>query len=340
MDIDPETLEQIRQVYPGAQVQTLAIYMIGYGRLASWENSARLETLDSAIEMLREGLNSIRADGNELGKAITTDLAQALFVRSQETGSPENLKAALSLLEPLVQSTPRSDPACPHRLVRLSTSLGLRFERTGSMEDLDRAIKFTEEAINLSTTDHSDRGGFCLNFANMLAHRYERTDDLNALDQAIANYELAADSPARTIFFTATRLNNLAGTLFDRYERTGAAGDLVRAISTIKKALKMIQDRRDHPTRAMYLSTLGNFLQGRYSLTNILSTLDQAITTHLMSLVLTPINDPFPAMRLTNLGNSLYQYASRYRLLISRLRCFGKPWRYRKMMCLTQDQRC
>jgi hypothetical protein len=100
--------------------------------------------------------------------------------------------------------------------------------------------------------------------------------------------------------------------LLGRFERTGSREDLDRAIGMEEEAVESTPG--NHPSRAMYLMSLGLSLQHRFDTIGSIEDLNRAIENEEQGINSMLISHPERGMYLNNLGTALQHRFDRKRI--------------------------
>ncbi|KAL6818973.1 CHAT domain-containing protein [Trichoderma camerunense] len=266
----------------------------------SFQQTGRFECLNEAIETIELAISKA---GEYTTTVMLRNLGVMLRMRSEQTGSTDDLNQATSILRDAVDAMPHDDPNRALSLSYLGVSVLSRFKHKGSMEDLNQAISILSEAVDAIPHDHRNRA-ICLN--NLVAGLNKRSqvigsiDDIDrAVDAAREAFNIAPhDSPQR-----ASLLSNYGSTLSERFKRAGSIDDLDQAISMLKEAVDAMP--HGHPDRACYLGNLGGLFIWRSNETGLVNDLNQAISMLKEAVDAIPYNHPNRAFYLECLGTSL-----------------------------------
>lgn len=271
---------------------------VGMSFLSRFENGGTMEDLRRAIMMHEEAVLSTPADHPALPELLDR-LGVALYLRSERTGSIDDINRAITALTRAVElGSPRDD----HEYLNdLGNALQSRFERTGSILDLERAVTMNERAVNSTPDKQYTHVIYLNNLANSLQRLFERKGSMDDLDQAVVMRERTveltpSDNPDR-----ATVLNNLGVTLRKRFERTGSMDDLDRAIMMNRQAIAS----SDNPKFITPLHNLAIALSLRFQRTRSMNDLNEAVRLNEQAVASTSDTDPWYIMYLNSLGVTL-----------------------------------
>ena len=89
-----------------------------------------------------------------------------LFRRYEQTGSLQDLEAAIVHAEAAVEATPEDHPDKAAMLNNLGNMLIRRYERTGNLQDLEAAIVHAEAAVEATPEDHPDKAAMLNNLGD------------------------------------------------------------------------------------------------------------------------------------------------------------------------------
>ncbi|MFD8224994.1 CHAT domain-containing protein [Streptomyces massasporeus] len=222
--------------------------------------------------------------------------------RYADTGSPDDLAAAITTLEAAVRIAEDESPAQAVALDLLGWALRQDYMGSGADSQLDRAVDLTRRAhdILLDLPGHPAQLG-AANFANVLIDRYRRDADPADLDEAVRALEEDlrdfTDDPSPRDR-AATR-SALAIALAVRYQRWGDIGALSRAI-------ELAEDVAGHtPDGPSALTNLAELLITRFHRTRRPSDLNRAIDLLETAVQKQNASDPMAAARLGNLAQAV-----------------------------------
>ncbi|KAJ9666406.1 hypothetical protein H2201_003594 [Coniosporium apollinis] len=300
-----------------AECDRLASFQIGLSNALRQRYDFYGEEVDieMAIEVVVNALNE------NLGQPIITllnfALANALFSRSERTGSYPDLKAAAEKIERIIKSCPTPLSAQVPLLITYSNLLQCMFEKTGDVADLNRSIQVLEfiDWPRVGKGTGTRNGLQTLSIG--LAARYRSqgsVDDLNAAIRIGVDLisGMRTDDLARPGV-----LNNTALLLLHRYDRFGVMRDLRQADEYSSEALSS-EAYKWHfyydTTRSRVLCELYKTMRWR---ADIVRTLDEAIL-RAERVVDISANEP------QNPDRAIYQH-NLARALLAKWEYFGSP---------------
>lgn len=286
----------------------------------------------------------IRALDGVLGKQPSDTLYRSTFEtlsvllgkRYSTTADIADLDSVIVMLQGAVREIPDDNPARVKWLLDLSVRLGQKFFHTGDVEYLTEAIHINRQAINSNQQcDASTRAKLLINLAGRLGNRHDFTGSMEDLDEAIRVLQgIDQMDPIDRV----KQLSNLGVQLGSRWFRTRQNKDLEESILLTREALDAI--RPDHfedlskifgtfgiqlPTRnireagppeymlskAKLLNNLGIRLGDKYSTTNDLKYLEEAVFKLQEAIEIAPAQLPERIDFLANLGHRLYERYTR-----------------------------
>ena len=270
-----------------------------------------LADLGHTINTLRDVLNTISKDDSKRIPYLN-NLGNALWMRSEVTGSLEDLASAIIALKAVIEESEESDPNRPVFFNNLSNVMLKRFENTGSLTDLNDGINAIKNANTLVPRNHPKRIIYLNNLCKALIRVFERTPSSEILDDlanALVDFQnivnlLPENDQNRPVY-----LNTLSNCMLILFETKGSLDDLNAAVRAIELACESIPDVE--PDKALPLNSLGNAFLTRYHRTGSLDDLNSAVKAHKQSVDLTPDAHPALVARLANYGVSLQTSFSR-----------------------------
>jgi tetratricopeptide (TPR) repeat protein len=264
------------------------------------EQADRVTAAEMAIRLLREALPGFAPDSDEWLDALS-DLAVALDIRGERTGTLADLDEAISLHRQVLEVARSDHPRQPGFHSNLATSLRHRFLATGQIEDLDAAIELARTAA--ANNPHPRRAMYLSNLASLLNDRYEHLGSMTDLQEAIqVNREAVAATdtgdPNR-----ARNLSNLASTLLGSIKHAEGETHVSEAVAVLTEALSLTPAQ--HPERAKRLDNLGMAYRLRHQITRNAGDLDQAALAYRQAVLTRDADDPDRAQSLAGLGTTL-----------------------------------
>ncbi|MGP4051861.1 CHAT domain-containing protein [Streptomyces sp. 2A115] len=228
------------------------------------------------------------------------NLSQAFMLRYQQTGSPADLDAALTIARQSVKAAPEADPDRCMGLANLASSLAERHRCEGATEDLELAVDLIREATARLPHDHLQRARFLCDLGALLSTRFHRHQDPADLDDAIAVLRESTRTVPADPMGPGLALNNLGEALQLRHTLAGDPADLDEAVDALWRAVDVTPE--GHTGRAQYLDSLGGALCTRFEQLGNERDLDQAVTFLRAALSAAPVGSPLRARCLTNLA--------------------------------------
>ena len=232
------------------------------------------------------------------------NLGTVLESRFAQTGSMDDLNAAVEAKHEAVKSTPDDHPNRAAILQSLGNTLCLRFQRTASMDDLMASVEAIEEALEATPLDHPNRAMYLNSLCITLNTRFKRTGLIDDLNAAVESIKSAIKSTPNDHPNRATYLNTLGNALESRFARTGSMDDLNSAVEASEEALKSTPD--DQPDRPMRLYNLSIALQSRFKHTGSMADLNAAVELNDDAVKATQHDHPDRARRLNSLSIVLH----------------------------------
>jgi tetratricopeptide (TPR) repeat protein len=250
-----------------------------------FERGGRICDIDIAIQVLADTMNQLVSAGGSHGErhaAVFQRLGHALLLRSEQTGSAQDMDHGMSLIQSSLNLF--SADSVEHALCRILIGRGshIKFEQTGALNLLNEAIGSLDGAVKRLPLEHQGRAAAASNLGVMLYRRFERLASLDDLDEAIVAYVAAIDSTPRNDFTYPDLLNNYACFLSSRYVRTGKRQDIEGAIRTSENIVEFVGGM--HENGGKYLNSLARHFHARYERQNTPDDLDRAISASEKSL--------------------------------------------------------
>ena len=119
-----------------------------------FEQTKTIKDLDRAIFMIEFAVQTIQPQHDPLRAEMLHHLGTVLGMRSDKTGSMDDINRAITVYDQLIECTTKGTPENGTRLDELSAKLLKRFQRPGSMGDLNRAMEIHEEAMKYIPAEH------------------------------------------------------------------------------------------------------------------------------------------------------------------------------------------
>ncbi len=286
-----ETIRARSQADAGFSVVQSSLGLALQTRYAAFGQTA---DLDGAIENFSAALaDPDRQDRHHRASM----LGGALRLRSERTGSRDDLEQAIVLLRDALQSCPESDSIYGTISEELGIALVLRFDWTGDRSDLDSGIARLWTAEERDSADPERASHIRGALVTALSRRYDVTGDQADLDDSISLGRQAVDGASASNADLGTYLGSLGNALKGRFQRTRQREDLDQAIMYLKRSVEVTG--KDQPTRAINLSSLGRALAAREADGD----LDLAVACLEEAVEFASGNDPDKAIFLNNLAN-------------------------------------
>ena len=264
------------------------------------EQADRVTAAEMAVWLLRQALPGFAPNSDEWLDALS-DLAIALDIRGERTGTLADIDEAISLHRQALDAARSDHPRQPGFHSNLATSLRHRFQTSGETADLDAAVEMARVAA--ASNPHPRRAMYLSNLAALLNDRYEHLGSVTDIEEAIkVNREAVAatdpDDPNR-----ARNLSNLAVTLLGSVKTADSETHACEAIAVLTEALSLTPT--EHPDRAKRMDNLGAVYGFRYHLTQSATDLDQAVRHYRQAILARAADDPDRGKSLAGLGTAL-----------------------------------
>ncbi|MGI5239764.1 CHAT domain-containing protein [Dactylosporangium sp. CA-139066] len=266
----------VRAVDPDSASAPLeALYLAGsrvLGRLHYWRHresagdrgDAELARALLCLEAVADDHHAVPAELHPLVGRFTDPEAQAeaavaLLAASARRPDPALLDAAILLMTPAAQATPRRDPRRGARLAHLCLALRRRHERDGAAADLDAAVVAGEEAVEIADRRGEPAPAAWTHLAAAYRCRHQLRGGAGDLRRAVGLLERRLAVAGADVAAPA----ELAEVLRLRYEQTGDPAYVERAVVLAGEAVARAGDEAD----PALLATLSGALLRRYERT-------------------------------------------------------------------------
>jgi hypothetical protein len=174
---------------------------------------------------------------HQLAVVMVLNMANGCLGSFENTGSREDLTAAITLYQQLSDRLPPGAPLRGEVLYKLGHAFGRRFSIFGAAEDLDRGIDALRGALPALPVDDPFRLEAAEKLANAYPLRYRLTEELADLDRFVdarlgIAEALPADDPRR-----AESLMWCGFAHHARYDHLGRVADLDAAVDWSRRAV-------------------------------------------------------------------------------------------------------
>jgi len=291
--------------------RVLWLFSLGDSLCTRYKITTGLSDLEDAIRVAQEGLNI--TSENYSGRTRFFDaLADRLTLKFSRTGAIADLDQAIQATRKAVDTDSAYHEGQNVRLGSLAGLLGRRYSRTGAIDDLNEAVQIVQDAVNSDEIDFPLGIERLRTLGALLGKRYTRVGAVSDLEDAIRFTREAVnmareDEPERILF-----LNDLGVALGHKYLRLGVIADLEEAIQVTREAIQAIQKAvpatiEVHLSRTLLLDNLGSLLGDRYSRTEAIDDLEEAILVAREAVDTIPegVDGLEHAGRLNNVGTTL-----------------------------------
>jgi tetratricopeptide (TPR) repeat protein len=204
---------------------------LGKAYKTMYHRTDSLSDLDTAIQYFESS-----ASDEPLHK---NDYANALTLRSDATGSMEDLHKATELYESAFQTAHGSDRAMYQ--TGLANSLQKRHQWTGSLNDLNSAVSHYRNAVDSTLSGHPSYGPRLHNLAGALLKHYAEHGDVGELKDAVKLMETAVET-AHQRRAIATFNSSLGGAYIRMFQKSEDLLDIQKAVEALKKAEEAAED--------------------------------------------------------------------------------------------------
>ena len=263
---------------------------------------AHLQSLIQAAESARIAVR--KADGDCSASAFWKSLLVCILLNlCYYKKTPEVVDEVIQVARQTVEAIPKDYADAINCLNNLGAALAFRYECTGNSVDLEEADRIFRQVMKCTPKNYPGRPSICKNLGALLSHQYDYTFNVEHLEEAVQVIRQGIELlPARHPKL-ADLFDVLGRVLQNRYTRTKKPEDLKEAISLARQAIDMTTGA---VSRTRYLVHLGNGLLIHHGYTKDDRDLSEARQVNEKVLKLTPEGDPDLAMRLHNLGYTIY----------------------------------
>ena len=280
-------------------------YTLNKALFEKYKHTRDITYIDQIIST-REALSKVTKNSRSL-PYWELSIGESLRNRYDYAGDPEDLDAAISILNEALKSVTAEFPDITDIRTRLATVLGMRYDLVGDPEDLEAAFSLLDEALKSVQPGSPQVPWIQQIMASTLLSRFAAIGNERDLDAAISHSESAVKLSDEGSDQLALRLSSLGDVLMMQYERTHDLNVLNEAISQYKKSLELTS--ADDPRMPTELHRLGYMAEKRYDRTQDLNDLKNASSYLSRALDITPENSPEMPVRIYNVGRiKLGQY--------------------------------
>lgn len=218
----------------------------------------------------------------------------------------DDLEEAIRTEHNAVNATPENHPDRTLHLHNLGNRLHKLFRRTKAISDLEEAIRIGQAAVDATPENSAERAGRLANLGVRLRDRFDRTGSMDDLEKSIRIVQATVDATPESHPCRAIRLHSLGNGLHALFLVTRSMDDLGKAIRIGQAAVDAAKDFSGPSDQGLCLSGLGGMFLSQYRETGSADDLDKAILSGQAAINTTPEDHPDRALRLTNLGNLLW----------------------------------
>lgn len=215
-----------------------------------------------------------------------------------QSGDPELVDEALSVLADVVAGLPEHDEQRPPAVANLARGHKWRFDRSGVPADLMAAIDVGSEAVTWDAAIE-ERPAAITDLINVLRIAFSLSGDRAFLDEAVTIGRAVAGARSTP---PPGLLSNLNVVLKIRYENFGVDDDLVDAIAFGEQAVELIDP--SSPAAGTCWCDLGAALLTAVDGFGAVDHVDRAVTCFETALELSTDDDPRRATYLSNLATA------------------------------------
>ncbi|KAF8983331.1 CHAT domain-containing protein [Cyathus striatus] len=285
---------------------------IGIYLIERYEKVGDKNSLDRAVEALQLALTFASSSDENFSEDFPTinyNLANALHVRFEKSGNPEDINEAIRAHERAIAMTSERHPDVPERLEGHSRSLYTRFQATGTLDDLNNAIFAQRSVVHLTLEDDSSLPTRLTHLGVTLRDRFEVAGKLNDIEEAISFHQKAVLLTCGSRLNPTLPLSDLGLSYQRRYAFTGNLRDIEESILVLRRAVSenpAYADADDISTKKLYLNLSGS-LCSRFDRIHDIDDITEAISLQKEAMELIPENnDDYNNLALLYLAQFTY----------------------------------
>ncbi|ANP49783.1 tetratricopeptide (TPR) repeat protein [Streptomyces griseochromogenes] len=256
-------------------------------------------------EAIEHGIKAIVADdepGTGTGAAhvdAMSRLSHRLWHRYNTFGTPDDLEAAITLIDRSLSVLGDHHAERARLLVSLGTVLFARYDRSGDPADLDRTIDLAREASG----DEPARIPALELLCTALIRRYGKSDSSHDPGEAVMALRQLISALPQGHEARAEHLVNLSVMLRQRHSRTMDSVDLQEALAAGRQAVALLS--ADDPRRSAALFNLTRVLEDVHKRSGDRQLLSEAVDAAEEAVSRSPDNAPDRAAVVANLAQAL-----------------------------------
>ncbi|KAF8881035.1 hypothetical protein CPB84DRAFT_1751272 [Gymnopilus junonius] len=219
------------------------LVLLGYMLRSQFVFTGRKESLDRAINCLREALKLVPFP-HEDRPMVLNNLSIILRRAFEEYDQYHFLREAIELEEEALKLPPTTLENRTASFSNIGAALWARYHRTaGSVDELDAIISFYEKALDLMTDKHPSYPFICGNLGTIMGIRLEKQDDLSVDDlrKSIKFVRISLAAFDEQHQENCTMSGNLGVACFRMY-------NLNRDSSHLKEGVTSFRNAANHPS--------------------------------------------------------------------------------------------
>lgn len=273
-----------------------------------FEKTKNTKDLERAISLIEE---AIEATPHHIIWRATMfrGLSSCYIKRFNHLGDIADIDRAILLCEEAIVAYPNE---CQSLSSVLGTCYHKRFCRFGAVDDLERSIRASEAALAATPNTSPDRWTLLASLGRRLGMKFNRSNALKDSERATGASEAALAATPIGHYDRAFTWFNLARDRTYKFLRFRDQDDLEIAIEASEDALAV--SPVGHRLHADILAHLGQLLSEKWRITMNLGDNARAYKTCAEAVVLTPVDDPARASRLTDLSFQLATAHNKFRI--------------------------
>ncbi|KAI0023062.1 CHAT domain-containing protein [Xylariomycetidae sp. FL0641] len=303
-----DTLDVVLTAASGSSKQLSELLGLGRQHYHRFLSSGTMDDLAEAIRLADEAIQVAPASSSNQARALSNG---AIYrrARHKHTRSKTDAEEAVRLATeasnfPLQDSSLRA-----YILGNLGICLKARFNESKAFSDIESAVLATQEAVDLCPSG-LQRAKHLMSLGSLLRTKYEDAPTAQAkqssadIEEAIRHLRICQEITTTTDPEREKSLGLLGSCLYTRYKwSTLDFQDLENAIFVTKMATEGAS--RAISARRANLACLGRFLAERFSITEEISNINDAIDATQLSISLTPKWDSLLGPRLRDLASHI-----------------------------------
>ncbi|VDB91757.1 unnamed protein product [Peniophora sp. CBMAI 1063] len=290
----------------------------GHALQVSFKRLDQLDNIESAIQCHQSAIDLLRKRSQERPSCYHL-LGRAQLARFTRFGDTGDIDPPVELLGRAVHLSSMDNSDQPLHLDALGSALWARYRRLGRVVDLEGAISAHILASEICGQSYPARPSILSSLARELLARFERSrepddqDDVSDLEKSVSFHLLAIRSTSYHDYEKPMRMREYGCAMLARFERQGEASDLETAVSALRLAVKLSDER----TQGDRMNDLGIALLSRFKRFGKTNDLEESISTvrsAMASKTTTVAKHIFPPISIYrgHLGVALFARYERY----------------------------